>query len=662
MSSTLISKTVTPFLREHIPGLYAPIGKADNEETSKTKEPNSRYCYRHRPDLKCRRAADESKMVKIQSELSELPPADQQAITHVWSLFSAAPAKHRVLMLQGVLQTCCFPQLSIVAREVHEQLKIDFITALPVEISQKILCYLDTVSLCRAAQVSRTWAELANDDSIWVHMCEQHIDRKCTRCGWKLPLLERKRLRSWARQQQLAKARTRAVEEIPSVPPTIAAPNTPRSPSPPKRDASCLDQAAAPKRQCVARVGSNGAVATTLSSSQQERERKSRPWKLVYKDRFQVGSNWKYGRAHLTILKGHTNGITCLQIDEGIMISGSYDTTARVWSLETGEELRVLRGHQKGIRSLQFDDQKLITGSIDGMIKIWNWSTGECLATLRGHHDAVVCVNFDGEILASGSADRSIKIFNFQTKVSYCLRGHSDWVNQVRIDTSSRTLLSASDDTTVKLWDLDSRSEMRTFVGHVGHVQQVLPLPEDFEPEDLNDVASTGLDNTDAASSSSSSSSSASVGTPAPPCPSQRDAAPAGPQDIRALYPGFQSDPTRPLPPRYMLTGGLDSTIRLWDTATGKCLKTFFGHVEGIWGLTGDTLRVVTAGNDGMVKVWDPRSGKCERTVTGHRGPVTSVGLSDSRMASGGDDGEIRVYSFDATQCAGQAIEVGTPN
>lgn len=84
-------------------------------------------------------------------------------------------------MLQGVLQTCCFPQLSTVAREVQEQLKIDFITALPVELSHKILCSLDTVSLCRAAQVSSRWAELANNDSIWVHMCEQHIDRKCTR-------------------------------------------------------------------------------------------------------------------------------------------------------------------------------------------------------------------------------------------------------------------------------------------------------------------------------------------------------------------------------------------------------------------------------------------------------------------------------------------------
>jgi F-box/WD-40 domain protein MET30 len=289
------------------------------------------------------------------------------------------------------------------------------------------------------------------------------------------------------------------------------------------------------------------------------------------------------------------------------------------------------------------------------MIKIWNWQTGDCLSTLRGHSDAVVSLHFDGQLLASGSADRTIKIFNFQTKVSYCLRGHTDWVNQVRIDTPSSTLLSASDDCTIKLWDLESRTEMRTFIGHVGHVQQVLPLPEDFEPDDLPDGAGSGgaRDNTDTMSIASGRSATPLERTV--PIASQED-------DIRSLYPGFASNPSRPLPPRYMLTGGLDSTVRLWDTAKGKCLKTFFGHVEGVWGLAGDALRVVTSANDGMVKVWDPRSGTCERTVTGHRGPVTCVGLSDSRMASGGDDGEVRVYSFINDGGAGPAIEVGTPN
>lgn len=70
MSAQLLGKTVTPFLREHIPGIYAPIGKPEAQvppTLRQEKNPNSKFCYRHRPDAKCRRAADENKMVMIQS-------------------------------------------------------------------------------------------------------------------------------------------------------------------------------------------------------------------------------------------------------------------------------------------------------------------------------------------------------------------------------------------------------------------------------------------------------------------------------------------------------------------------------------------------------------------------------------------------------------------
>lgn len=66
MSSDIISQTVTPFLREHIPSNYAPISKFDSDDTSMSKDPNSKFCYRHQPDSKCRKAADEGKMVMIQ--------------------------------------------------------------------------------------------------------------------------------------------------------------------------------------------------------------------------------------------------------------------------------------------------------------------------------------------------------------------------------------------------------------------------------------------------------------------------------------------------------------------------------------------------------------------------------------------------------------------
>ncbi|EMR71199.1 putative sulfur controller 2 protein [Eutypa lata UCREL1] len=531
-------------------------------------------------------------MALIQSELETLSSGDRQAITNVWSLFSAAPTKHRELMLQGIITQCCFPQLSTVSREVHEQLKIDFMSALPDELSLKILCYLDCSSLCKAAQ-----------------------------CGWGLPRLEKKRLKEWKFQRQagdlplpLPAPPVRADTPVT----TVAAATT--TPNPAKRTASSSDDEGSTKRTCV-----NGVGAPIELVHSKVREKKFRPWKDVYRDRYKVGSNWKYGRYSIKTFRGqHTNGVTCLQFEENILATGSYDSTIKLWNIETGQVIRTLQGHTSGIRALQFDDRLLVSGSLDKTVKIWNWRTGECINTLH-HQGGVISVHMDGDLLASGSMDRSIKVFNFKTNISWCLRGHTDWVNQVRLDNASRTLISASDDLTVKLWDIDTQTCIKTYEGHAGQVQQVIPLPDDFEFEDEN-----------ARESDTVSVSSHRSGTPAP-CSSSSQSSDLADEERAAYGPLFTEHPERPLPPRFMLTGSLDNTMRLWNTATGATLKHYFGHVE----------------------VWDP-AGRCERTFAGHAGPVTCVGLSDSRMASGGEDGEVRLYIFEGDPSVPE--EAGTPS
>jgi len=365
---------------------------------------------------------------------------------------------------------------------------------------------------------------------------------------------------------------------------------------------------------------------------------KKRPWKDVYKDRYKVGSNWKYGRYSTRTFRGHSNGVMCLQFDDEVLITGSYDATVKVWDINTGQEIRTLTGHTKGIRCLQFEDSKLWTGSLDGTIKIWNWRTGTLMQTLHSHRQCqgVIGLHFAGKLLASASSDNTIQVHDFKNRTRLPLEGHADWVNSVKIDVPSRTLFSASDDMTVKLWDLDTMECIKTYEGHVGQVQQVLPLPQAFEIDEDDFVANANNDTSDTASLASDT-------TQSPTQPQSSSFHTHHDSEDSSFFP---DDPSRPSPPSYMLTGSLDGTIRLWHVPSGRCVHRFFGHVEGIWSLAADSLRLVSGAEDKTIKIWDPRTGKHERTLTGHTGPVTCVGLSDERVVSGSEDGTVRVHCF----------------
>lgn len=65
-TSKMAGQTVAPFLAKHIPQQYAPMGGVDSSGSPKTKDPNTKYCYRHRPDQKCRRQANEPSMEQLQ--------------------------------------------------------------------------------------------------------------------------------------------------------------------------------------------------------------------------------------------------------------------------------------------------------------------------------------------------------------------------------------------------------------------------------------------------------------------------------------------------------------------------------------------------------------------------------------------------------------------
>ena len=101
---------------------------------------------------------------------------------------------------------------------------------------------------------------------------------------------------------------------------------------------------------------------------------------------------------------------------------------------------------------------------------------------------------------------------------------------------------------------------------------------------------------------------------------------------------------------------GCDSGNVSLRSAAGKLLAELPRQSGGVSALAfarGDRY-VVTAGEDWLVKVWDAASGRHVRTLYGHRGPVDYVSVEPSGewVATGSWDGSVRVWELESGRCA----------
>ena len=111
----------------------------------------------------------------------------------------------------------------------------------------------------------------------------------------------------------------------------------------------------------------------------------------------------------------------------------------------------------------------------------------------------------------------------------------------------------------------------------------------------------------------------------------------------------------------FVVSGGADGAVRVWDLATGAQLRALEGHSGAVWAvaLTPDG-QVVSGGVDGAVRVWDLATGAQLRALEGHSGAVWAVALTpDGQVVSGGVDGAVRVW--DLATGAQRARLVGLP-
>ena len=71
-----------------------------------------------------------------------------------------------------------------------------------------------------------------------------------------------------------------------------------------------------------------------------------------------------------------------------------------------------------------------------------------------------------------------------------------------------------------------------------------------------------------------------------------------------------------------IVSGGEDSTVRLWDVASGEQVAQLDGHAGSVWsvGFSPDGAQIVSGGDDSTVRLWDVASGEQVAQLDGHAG------------------------------------------
>jgi WD40 repeat protein len=225
---------------------------------------------------------------------------------------------------------------------------------------------------------------------------------------------------------------------------------------------------------------------------------------------------------------------------------------------------------------------------------------------LTGHEGGVNGVAFSpgGKLLASASDDGTIRLWNVAThqQILPWMTGHTDRITSIAFSPDGTMLASGSYDKTIRLWSVATHREIGPpLLGHTDTVNDVV-----FSP-DGKMLASAGADKTVRLWSVAGG---REIG---PPLLGHTDAV-----ETVAFSPDGQT----------VAPGSVDNTIRLWDVAghqqVGPPLGAQTGSVNGVaFSPNGRTL--AAASNDGTIRLWDLASATSR---SGHPSPVTRTSSS----------------------------------
>ncbi len=289
------------------------------------------------------------------------------------------------------------------------------------------------------------------------------------------------------------------------------------------------------------------------------------------------------------------------------------------------------------------------------------YESGANISTFRGHQDSITCFDFDLPFgtLVSASLDNTVKIWDMsRQKCLGFLEGHNSSVLCLQME--DNIVVTGSVDATLRLWDLTK-------------VDQV-------QPSISTDISTTYSDETQLQDE------------PFFDTLNEEDEELDDSNGCVHVFESHVGEVTALNFNNYTLvSGSSDKTIRQWDIQTGRCYQTLDvlwalsrSHMPGTaidnnlsssvnmnssWGMGSHIdspmnddnnnhkptfigalqcfdAALASGTSDGIVRLWDLRTGQVHRSLTGHTAAITTLQFDDKHLITGGFDHTIRIWDL----------------
>jgi WD40 repeat protein len=339
------------------------------------------------------------------------------------------------------------------------------------------------------------------------------------------------------------------------------------------------------------------------------------------------GKEWK----QFPVVRSRIMGVV-FSPDGKTLAAGVDGRRIALWDVENGKELLPLPGHSSGVSGAVFspDGTTVATGGYDGTARLWSAATGKELRGFSGHHDGAQEVAFflDGKTLAAlDDYPKKVRLWNLASgeEQSSFREPQVREFAWARFSADGRTLVSASGDGMLGLWETTTGKQIRRFRGYQDGLYDPILSPDGSRLAAYTVERGPG---------------SLPAGSTWEPAIGVRvwEAATGKllrewPSDKKIYRLAFSPDG------RTLAAGLRGGEVVLWEVATARERGRFQAHPKIRWSggmalaFSPDGRTLASASEDGTIRLWEPATGKRLAELPGHRGPVGSLAFSPNGKA-----------------------------